>query len=178
MPKYIAFLRAINVGGRNVKMEVLRELFSGMSFSNVESFIASGNIIFDSPSTDRAALEQKIEAGLKAGLGYEVDTFIRTPAEVAEIADNYPFNLDEWDPQECTLYVGFIAIPPNTGAEEALLAHASDSDAFHVEGREVYWLSRITQSRSTFSGARAEKILGMPATFRNVNTVKRLAAKY
>src|SRR6185369_8391120 len=61
MPKYVAFLRAINVGGHVVKMDQLRALFEALGFANVETFIASGNVIFDSKSKNVAALERKID---------------------------------------------------------------------------------------------------------------------
>jgi uncharacterized protein (DUF1697 family) len=59
MPKYAAFLRATNLGGHTVKMDDLRRLFEAMGFSNVETFIASGNVIFESASTDSGELEHK-----------------------------------------------------------------------------------------------------------------------
>src|SRR6267143_6677915 len=91
MPKYAALLRAINVGGHTVKMEHLRSLFAAIGFSNVETFIASGNVIFDSPSKDGPALERKIEKHLQATLGYEVKTFVRTVSEMAAVANYKPF---------------------------------------------------------------------------------------
>jgi len=77
MPKYVAFLRAINVGGHTVKMDHLRGLFEALSFSNVETFIASGNVIFDTKSKDQQTLERKIEKHLRETLGYAVTTFDR-----------------------------------------------------------------------------------------------------
>lgn len=65
VPRYVAFLRAINVGGHTVKMDNLRRLFEAMGFTNVEPFIASGNVIFDSTSKSTAALEKKIEAHMQ-----------------------------------------------------------------------------------------------------------------
>jgi uncharacterized protein (DUF1697 family) len=70
MPKYVAFLRAINVGGHTVKMDYLRHLFETLGLSNVETFIASGNVIFDSPSRNTKTLEKKIERHLLEKLGY------------------------------------------------------------------------------------------------------------
>ena len=83
MPRYIAFLRAINVGGHTVKMDALRELFEALGFEQVETFIASGNVIFETTETDTAALERRIETHLQAALGYAVATFLRSDAEVA-----------------------------------------------------------------------------------------------
>src|SRR6476620_4469524 len=76
--RLIAFLRAINVGGHTVKMEVLRRLFEELGFENVETFIASGNVIFDAPDDDQGALEKQIEGQLRTSLGYEVATFVRS----------------------------------------------------------------------------------------------------
>src|SRR4030095_12804333 len=84
MPRYVAFLRAINVGGHIVKMDQLRKLFTQLGFTDVETFIASGNVLFTSPSKSGAALEAKIEKHLKAALGYEVATFVRTATEVCQ----------------------------------------------------------------------------------------------
>jgi Protein of unknown function (DUF1697) len=80
MPRFVAFLRAINVGGRNVTMAALRAQFEALGFSNVETFIASGNVIFEAASRDSAALHRKIEAHLAKSLGHEVSTFVRTDA--------------------------------------------------------------------------------------------------
>ena len=75
--RYIAFLRAINVGGHVVKMDALRAHFAALRLTAVESFIASGNVIFLATSADPTALEQRIEARLAAQLGYSVATFLR-----------------------------------------------------------------------------------------------------
>ena len=92
MPRLIAFLRAINVGGHTVKMDYLRQLFESMGFTGIETFIASGNVIFTSQAADNPAnLERAIESGLRLALGYEVATFIRTEAELAAIAAYSPF---------------------------------------------------------------------------------------
>ena len=65
MPRYVAFLRAINVGGHTVKMDQLRRLFERLGFSKVETFIASGNVIFESASRSAKALEKNTEAHRK-----------------------------------------------------------------------------------------------------------------
>ena len=89
--RYIAFLRAINVGGNNiVKMDRLRKFFEGEGFTNVETFIASGNVIFDGAGRT-GGLERAIEAMLKNALGYEVSTFVRTDAELRALAAHDAF---------------------------------------------------------------------------------------
>src|SRR6267142_2212313 len=107
MPKYVAFLRAINVGGHVVKMDQLRSSFTELGFANVETFIASGNVIFDSKSKNTQALERKIEKHLQAVLGYAVATFVRSIAEVGEIADYKPFA--GRDIENDGFYIGFLS---------------------------------------------------------------------
>ena len=176
--RYIAFLRAINVGGHTVKMDQLRTLFEGLDFANVTTFIASGNVIFESPTTDTQWLERTIEQHLKQALGYAVATFIRTPAEVAAVASYAPFSADDHAAEGHWLYVGFLADRPGAAARDKLLAFRTAIDDFHVHEREAYWLCRTRSSESNFTGAALEKALGMPATMRNITTVKKLAAKY
>ncbi|HSS20030.1 MAG TPA: DUF1697 domain-containing protein [Pyrinomonadaceae bacterium] len=177
MPKYIAFLRAINVGGHTVKMDQLRALFEELGFSKVETFIASGNVIFDSAATNTATLEKKVEAYLQKSLGYAVATFIRTAAEIANVARYEPFAKSKTK-GEHTIYIGFMASEPERQSLKNLMAAATEVDEFHVNGRELYWLLRTSFTESRFSGARLEKTLGQATTLRNTTTVRKLAAKY
>jgi uncharacterized protein (DUF1697 family) len=178
MPRYIALLRAINVGGHNVKMTQLRALFEELEFSNVETFIASGNVIFDWPATDAQQIERQIENHLQAALGYAVATFIRSAGELAAVASQQPFAPAELAAEGSSLYVAFLRARPDGAAAQKLLALRTEVDDFHIHERELYWLRRVRISESTFSGALFEKTLGMPATVRNVTTVRKLAAKY
>ncbi len=174
--RVIALLRAINVGGHRVTMDHLRGLFEALGFSGVETFIASGNVIFQSPTTDTRALEQQIEAHLRQALGYDVATFVRTTVELAAVAAHQPLPTAEVDGNR--LYVGFLQTPPSDDARQKLLALQTPLDEFHVHNRELYWLCRTAISQSVVSGARIERALGMPITLRNVTTVRKLAEKY
>lgn len=176
MQKYVAFLRAINVGGHTVKMDHLRGLFEAMGFSNVETFIASGNVIFDSKSRSTKGLENQIELALEAALGYKVATFIRSVSELAAVAKYKPF--DDCDADGNVLYVGFVGDNPGEECKRRLLSFTTKVDDFHIYGREVYWLCRKKLGPSDFPGTKFEKTLGMPATLRNSNTVVKIALKY
>ncbi|HEX9422141.1 MAG TPA: DUF1697 domain-containing protein [Pyrinomonadaceae bacterium] len=178
MSKYVAFLRAINVGGHTVKMDYLRRLFISLGFTSVETFIASGNVIFDSTSKSSRTLEKKIESRLLEALGYEVATFVRSISELADIAQHKPFPDSELSARGHALYIGFMADEPGGKAKEKLLSLATKLDDFHLNGREVYWLCRTRFSESQISGAMLTKALGMPATLRNSTTVKKIVAKY
>jgi uncharacterized protein (DUF1697 family) len=178
MPKYVAFLRAINVGGHILKMDYLRSLFEGVGFANVETFIASGNVIFNSKSRNTTSLEQKIEKHLRKILGYEVRTFVRATSELAAVINYKPFSEAELSAAGHTLYIGFLPDKPGNDAKKKLLSLSGAADDFAVHGREVYWLCRTRFSESAVSGALLEKTLGMRATFRNITTVKKIAEKY
>jgi uncharacterized protein (DUF1697 family) len=176
MPRYIAFLRAINVGGHTVTMDKLRSLFEALGFANVQTFIASGNVIFDSPSRQPDDLERKIERHLKAALGYEVATFLRTPAELSEVAKCAPFG--EGVPQAGhTLYVSFLKTSVDDAATLRVYALQTDVDRLHISGRELYWLRQGGSADSKLTGASLERALRAPATARNITTVRKLAAK-
>jgi uncharacterized protein (DUF1697 family) len=177
MPRVIAFLRAINVGGRNVPMKQLREIFEALGLKNVETFIASGNVIFTSSSRDLAALQRKIENQLRASLGYEVKTFLRTESDVAAVARYQPFTASA-SALAIALNVGFLDEPLTAGARKALAAFRTETDDFHTKGREVYWLCRKKQSESRFSNVRFEKALKISATFRGAKTIVKLTSKY
>src|SRR5215510_10726143 len=91
MARQVAFLRAINVGGHTVTMARLREIFEDLGFDDVETFIASGNVIFTAGRQTGAALERTTAARLEDVLGYEVVTFIRTADEVVAIGSYKAF---------------------------------------------------------------------------------------
>jgi uncharacterized protein (DUF1697 family) len=174
MPRYVAFLRAINVGGHTVKMDELRKLFSGMGFSNVATFIASGNVIFESPSKDALALEKKISIALENALGYSVAVFIRSAEEVAHIAEYEAYK--ESALEEGSLFV--VLLPDAAGAREKKIIASLETpvDSLRVTKREIYWHARKNFRDAQFSPARLEKLLGKPATFRNVTTMRKIAA--
>ena len=176
-PRYVAFLRAVNVGGRVIRMEDLRRVFEKLGFGDVETFIASGNVIFSSPSTEMEALERKIERALEKTFGYEVKTFVRTFAEVAQVAAHKPF--PEARVQTAGAYcVGFLPARLAPAAAKRVLALKSAEDDFHINGREVYWLSTKRQGEAAFSNAVLEKTLDARSTFRGLSTIRKLAAKY
>jgi uncharacterized protein (DUF1697 family) len=177
MSRHIAFLRAINVGGHTVKMDHLRQLFESLGFSSVETFIASGNVVFETTSVNAQILEKSIGDTLRETLGYEVATFIRTDVELADIANHRPFSQSALD-AAAALNIAFLADALDDKSVQKLMALITEIDDFHVHGREIYWLCRKKQSESTFSNAVIEKTLGRQSTLRGANTVKKMASKY
>jgi uncharacterized protein (DUF1697 family) len=177
MSKNIAFLRAINVGGHTVKMTLLQKIFTEMGFSNAETFIASGNVVFDRQPGDPHALEKTIGLHLREALGYEVAVFIRNDFELAAIANDIPFSQSALD-AAAALNVAFISEPLDQELEHRLMALETDIDDIQIRQREIYWLCRKKQSESTFSNALLEKTTGRPSTIRGINTLRKLVEKY
>jgi uncharacterized protein (DUF1697 family) len=178
MPRYIAFLRAINVGGHVVKMDALRRHFEAIKLKNVETFIASGNVIFETSSSDAEAIERRIEKHLLKSLGYEVGAFLRTPARLEEITRYAPFSEEDIARGVRSIQVGFLAKPPRPELQSALDDLRTDVDVFHVHDRELYWLCRGRMSDSLVKPALLGDAIAAPITVRNMNTIRRLVDKY
>lgn len=177
MPRYVAFLRAVNVGGRIVKMDALRRLFEQAGYADVETFIASGNVVFSTRSSSTAAVERGLEKALLSALGYEVPVFVRSTAEVAAAAAHRAFpEADVAKAGACL--VAFLRAPLDAAGKNGLAALESPIDRFMAQGREIYWLSTPRQSESKLTLVKFEKAIGQPATMRAMTSVGKLAAKH
>jgi uncharacterized protein (DUF1697 family) len=172
--QYIAFLRAINVGGNTVvKMDVLRGQFELLGHANVQTYIQTGNVIFESEEEDPSALEGQIERQLEKGLGKSIQLFVRTMREIESIVKKPPFNPKENE----TLHIVFLKSKPDKKSEHALASFNSKADEFLVKGREVYNL-RHDRDASIFSNNFIEKTLGVAGTTRNLTTIQKIIKKY
>ena len=174
MTKYIAFLRAVNVSGHNlIKMADLKRMFESVGLENVQTFIQSGNVVFESSEKDTASLEKRIESQLEKASGYKIRLFVRTMRELQSIVSKSPFEpkADE------TAYVAFLNQKPDKEQGQVLMSFKSEADDFAVKGREVYILRR-DREKSVFSNNFIEKILKLPATTRNLTTIKKITEKY
>ncbi len=179
MHHYIAFLRGINLGKRRLPMAALRAHFEELKFADVATFIASGNVIFSSKSADSANLAQTIEGHLANRLRYEVDTFLRTRAEIAALAKFRPFARADMKSPDNTIYCSFLKTSLATALARGLEACSTDVDEIRVEGREFYWLCRIKSNESKIWTSPAMRALKLPSSsMRNFNTIQRLAAQF
>ncbi len=173
MARYIAFLHAVNVGGRLVANARLRELFEAQGFTNVRTFISTGNVVYDTPTRATPATVRAIEKHLHAQLGMQVDTFVRSEAEVQAIVRHKAFDFDTLHAAK-EMHVGFLADPLASGAVQRLMALRTPLDQFHVNHREIYWLCRSRRNASAFSPEVFAKALHVPVTFRPLTTLLRL----
>ncbi len=175
MPRYIAFLRGINLGKRRVAMSRLVTLFEELGHTHVKSFIASGNILFDSALKNSASIETKASQHLASSLGYEVDVFVRTCTKIAQIARAKHFPED--GQEGSTIHVGFLHQPLAPEISKKLEAITTPLDEFKVSNREYYWLCRSARSSDSKVWTLPEvKSLRLPsATMRNIKTIRKLA---
>ncbi|HSI60864.1 MAG TPA: DUF1697 domain-containing protein [Ideonella sp.] len=174
MARHVAFLRAINVGGRLVKKEALKAIFEGLALKDVQTVIASGNVIFDGGRSAEATLVKRIEQGLHGALGFEVDTFVRTAAEMARIAAWRPAGCEDL-PDDHNLLVGFLSQPLSAEQAAVLPAMGTAHDALFGHERELWWLCRGRQSDSLLGSGQPERRLKLRTTFRKSTTVQLIA---
>jgi uncharacterized protein (DUF1697 family) len=175
VPRFVAFLRAVNVGGRVVKSDTLKKAFEAAGATDVESFLASGNVCFSSKAAK--SLDTKIAARLRGALGFEVPVFVRTLDQLAAASAHAPF--PERDAAAFPTYlVGFLSRELDAAGVERLSLLSTKEDLFHVRGREFWWLSKHHQARPAISPRALERALGQPTTLRNVNTIRRMAERY
>lgn len=175
MTLYVAFLRGINVGGRNLlKMEDVRQIFTDLGFANVSSYKASGNILFE---TDMKLddVVKSIKMVLYRQSGREIEVFIRTFSQIREIVDLDPFKRRNADLGK--LFVTFI---PNNQVKEVNLpiwSRNKDVEIFLVRSGEVFSQTFLYKERYGAPNKLVENKFNLPATTRNWNTIKGIHEK-
>jgi uncharacterized protein (DUF1697 family) len=172
--RFVAFLRAVNVGKRTVAMATARQLLEELGFEEVGSFVNSGNLLF-SASGKAADHEAAVRAALEKAYGFEVTTFVRTAAQVKALATARPFG---------TIAAGhthFVLLPLTrlTAAEqEAVEGLSNDHDTVTVVGRDVHWLIRSKSTETTLGPRRWKEALpDNPSTARNITMVTKLVER-
>lgn len=171
--KYVAFLRGINVGGKNkIKMETLREICAEIGFSNVKTYINSGNVIFETKKTDDKKLAAQIEKAIEKEFGLQIRTIVRSIAEIENIVKNNPF--DGQFESDKDLHVFFLDEEMPDEKRELLLSNNNENEMFAVQNREIFCLLRVSVLNSLIGKDYIAKKLKIPSTARNWRTVKKL----
>lgn len=177
MTIYVALLRGINVGGHNkIKMAELRNMFQSMGLNRVQTYIQSGNVLFDSPE-DANSLRNRLELEIERVFSISLTVILRTSVELERIVTNCPFSETvrgeaEASTEAETFYVSLLLEPPSPEGIEQLGTFSSESDEFRIKEREVYLLLR--------EGVRNSKLannlfrLNVPSTTRNWKTMNKL----
>lgn len=178
MTIYIALLRGINVGGKNmIKMAELKRSLTDDGLKKVQTYIQSGNVLFVSDEEEEEALSLRIERIVRRDFGLDVPVVLRTAEELGAAAAGCPFTPEEVAVAEATatggsLYVAFMRSEPTAEALGRFASYANEQEHFRVSGREVYLLFKDSVRNSKLA-ANLQK-LDASATVRNWKTVGKL----
>jgi uncharacterized protein (DUF1697 family) len=173
VPRYIALVRGINVGGHSpVKMADLRSIFVGCGLLDVSTYIQSGNVLFSTVRRDLDCLTAELEKALAASAGPKAAVFLLSPADLQEAVAHNPFKPKARDAeQRCQLM--FLSAEPAPERRRALMALEGKEYHFHIFRTVLY----LAYPR-TYDGRRRmldfEKVLGVAGTARSWNVVDKL----
>jgi uncharacterized protein (DUF1697 family) len=174
MPRYVALLRGINVGGNNlIKMAALKACFEAHGFADVATYIASGNVLFTSPETGSAKLATRVEAALCGTFDYQASVVLRSHKEMRAIVTRAPKGFGA-EPGKYRCDVIFLK-PPLTAAAALKDVPMKPGVDEASAGAGVLYFSRLA---SKASSSRLGKVVSMPMyknmTIRNWNTTSAL----
>ncbi len=170
MTTYLALLRGINVGGANkVGMKELRTLFEELGYEGAQTYLQSGNVVFEAKSSTSKKLVAEIEGAIAKVFKLNVSVIVRTHRELENVATGNPFPTEDVKP--AFLHVMFLAEPASAKNIETLDHDRSQPDEFEVKGQEIFLRFPKGSGRSKLTIDYFEKKLGTKATARNWNTV-------
>lgn len=167
-------LGSINVGSHRVKMEELRRLFSELGFLNVGTYIASGNVFFDSEQTNTIKLELEIEEHLEIKLGYRVPVFLRTIEEIESLIKDAPFNgkKPKEDERFCVM---FVSKPLKITNKLPIISSKNDMEIIAVGSGAVFIVWHIINGRPP-SGTFSKELLPPKCSTRFFHTLIKIVA--
>ena len=169
MNRFVVFLRGINVGGRIVVKEKLKEEFTSMNYQNVSTYKQSGNVIFDSDKNPQQIAAQ-VEDKLRDALGFEVKVFVRTISELKKIIDLNPFKGQS--SEGTSFLVTFLTTAPSKFPFQLpLTIPKSTAQVISMEGAEVFSVTH-GGGEGALPNPFLESKLKMKATTRNLNTIR------
>ena len=177
MPTWIGFLRAVNVGKRQVKMQTLRELLADNGFDDVETHIQSGNLKVNSATRSAATVEKELRSLISDAFGFDVPVVVRTPAQLRRLADEAEA-LESPIVPDAGRYVTFMTGDLDAEGVEALHAWDVETEAARVVGNDIVLFLAAGVQGSKLTNARIEKLTGAVGTARNITVVRALAAKW
>lgn len=170
MPRYVALLRGVNVGGSGrMAMTDLRTCVEGAGFEDVATHIQTGNVLVRTPMRAAEKVARALEEAVEADLGFRTAVMVRTAAQLTAALGERPFP----DADEKALHIAFLRETPSAAKARALVA-PDGPDELAVIGREVFLHYPDGMGRSKLTGASVERALGVPATARRRTVVEKL----
>lgn len=174
MNTWIALLRGINVGGNNIlPMAVLKEILTIAGCKNVQTYIQSGNVVFESEIKDRLQLSRKIAVLVMEHRGFEPKVFLLSKRDLDSAIQENPFSEAGADPKSLHFY--FLDEPPKESNISALESIQSPTESFSLTDRVFYLFAPDGVGRSKLASS-AERHLGVPVTARNYRTIEKLSS--
>ncbi|MBL4933279.1 DUF1697 domain-containing protein [Clostridium paridis] len=179
MTTFIALLRGINVGGKNIiKMAELKKVLESIGLLEVKTYIQSGNVLFKSNENENI-LKERIECEIEKAFKISLTVVLRTSSELEDIINNCPFSdeqikdAESQSDTEC-LYVALLLISPLQENIEKLKSYKSENDEYSVIEKDVYLLFKNSIRNSKLANNLHK--LDVPATVRNWKTINKLFA--
>lgn len=173
MPKYIALLRGINVSGKNIiKMEALKQLCSQLGFLQIQTYIQSGNLIFEAEQKDHLQLASEISAAIAKEYGYHVPTIVLSIETLTSIANNNPYINENKDAS--FMHITFLGTKPKSDADIQIQAKLQADEAYSITPNAVYLYCPSGYGNTKLTNQFLEKQLGAQATTRNWKTIQTL----
>ena len=169
MATFVAMLRGVNVGGNVLKMERLREICGELGFKNIQTYVQSGNVVFDSDRAG-AGLAGLMEKRLAKECRIGPAVIVRTPGELRKVIAGNPF-VKEKGIDLAKLHVTFLAEVAGRDAARRLGEIKAGVDRFCAAGREIYLHCPVSYGETKLSNNAIQKMLGIVATTRNWKTV-------
>jgi uncharacterized protein (DUF1697 family) len=168
-------LRGINVGGsKPIKMADLKAAYEALGLLNVQTYVNSGNVVFDTDKLTVPELVTKLEAQFKKVFGHDIPLIIRDTAALKKVIANNPFLKSGREIQEDRLYVTFLAATPAKDLVTNLVVPQSQDDEYVVKGQEIYLYCPMGYGNTKLSNNLFEKKLKVSATSRNWRTTNAL----
>lgn len=173
MNTYIALLRGINVSGqKKIKMADLRQQLDVLPFENLQTYIQSGNIVFDTKAP-KGQLAGMIQQNILDNYGFEVAVIVKTPEDLQSALENNPFLKDpDKDPKR--FYLTFLDKAPTPALIEKLKEVDYSPEAYEIDHDLIYFFSPQGYGRAKMSNNFFEKKLKVAATTRNWRTTHKL----
>lgn len=177
MSTYIALLRGINVSGQKaILMADLKKLFESLKFTDVKTYIQSGNVVFKAAKAMKGGDKEMaavIEAAIAKKYAFQVPVIVRTAEEMGAVLEANPFRKLKLVEKE-RVYVSYLSEVPGKEGVKKLEGLKSDVDEIRIKQREVYILCRGGYGETLFSNTLVEKCLGVKSTTRNLQTTQKL----
>jgi uncharacterized protein (DUF1697 family) len=172
MGTYIAMLRGINVSGQKcIKMEQLRKCFEIMGFTQVRTYVQSGNVVFE--AREHCSFCEKIRKGILRDFGFDIPILLKSSKELGRIIQDNPF-LELAGIDFSKLHVTFLSKAAPRTAREDLQTLAANGEQFHIKEEVIYLYCPNGYGRTKLSNTAIEKKLGLEATTRNWKSVNAL----